>query len=79
MPAPARSGLNGTWKRLTAGKRRMGTTVVAMAGRYDQSDLNVYGAENDDEMDSILDALERANQAQERRRASSNPTLDRRR
>lgn len=28
--------------------------------RYDQADLNVYGAEDDFEMDVILDALERA-------------------
>jgi len=28
--------------------------------RYDQSDLNIYGAENDFEMDVILDAIERA-------------------
>lgn len=32
-----------------------------MGGRYDQSELNVYGAEDDEEMDAILDALERAN------------------
>lgn len=31
--------------------------VPHMDRRYDQSDLNVYGAEDDDEMDSILDAL----------------------
>ncbi len=28
--------------------------------KYDQNDLNTYGAEDDDEMDSILTALERA-------------------
>lgn len=50
-----------------------------MAGRYEQSDLNVYGAEDDDEMDAILDALERANDAPEPRAALPNPTLDRRR
>lgn len=50
-----------------------------MAGRYDQSDLNVYGAEDDEEMDAILDALERADQAPEAQRALPNPTLDRRR
>lgn len=66
------------WKR-AVGKRRLGTNVVAMAGRYDQSDLNVYGAQDDEEMDSILDALERANQAPEPRTALPNPTLDRRR
>lgn len=32
-----------------------------MGGRYDQSDLNTYGAEDDEELDLILDALERAN------------------
>jgi hypothetical protein len=32
-----------------------------MGERYDQSDLNIYGAEDDHEMDLILDALERAN------------------
>jgi hypothetical protein len=31
-----------------------------MGGRYDQSDLNTYGAEDDEEIDMILDALERA-------------------
>ncbi len=31
-------------------------------GRYDQLDLNTYGAEDDEDMDVILDALERANQ-----------------
>lgn len=36
-----------------------------MPGRYDQSDLNTYGAEDDDEMDSILAALERANDEHE--------------
>ncbi len=34
-----------------------------MTGRYDQSELNTYGAEDDAEMDSILDAIERANEA----------------
>lgn len=34
-----------------------------MAGRYDQSELNTYGAEDDEEMDSILDALDRASEA----------------
>jgi hypothetical protein len=34
-----------------------------MPGRYDQSDLNTYGAEDDDEMDSILAPVERANDA----------------
>ncbi|MCR6648548.1 MAG: hypothetical protein NVV70_10560 [Cellulomonas sp.] len=48
-------------------------------GRYDQSELNVYGAEDDEEMDAILDALERANQEPEPRKALPNPTLDRRR
>ena len=33
-----------------------------MTGRYDQSDLNVYGAEDDEDMDAILDALDRANE-----------------
>jgi hypothetical protein len=33
-----------------------------VTGRYDQSDLNVYGAEDDDDMDAILDALDRANE-----------------
>lgn len=50
-----------------------------MAGRYDQSELNVYGAEDDEEMDAILDALERANPAPEPKKGLPNPTLDRRR
>ncbi|MCG2803583.1 MAG: hypothetical protein L6311_16035 [Cellulomonas sp.] len=50
-----------------------------MAGRYDQSDLNVYGAKDDEEMDSILDALERANEQPEPPLTLPNPTLDRRR
>ncbi|WP_454778382.1 hypothetical protein [Georgenia muralis] len=50
-----------------------------MAGRYDQSDLNVYGAEDDEEMDTILHALERADEAPEPRATLPNPTLDRRR
>lgn len=29
-----------------------------MGRRYDQSDLNTYGAEDDEEMDSILMALD---------------------
>ena len=37
-------------------------SVVIMTGRYDQSDLNVYGAEDDEDMDAILDALDRANE-----------------
>ena len=36
------------------------TTVAAMSGRYNQGDLNTYGAEDDQEMDVILEALERA-------------------
>lgn len=31
-----------------------------MTGRYDPSDLNTYGAEDDAEMDQILDAIDRA-------------------
>lgn len=31
-----------------------------MTGRYDQGDLNTYGAEDDEEMDMILDALDAA-------------------
>jgi hypothetical protein len=31
-----------------------------MSGRYDQSELNVYGADDDDDMDAILDAVDRA-------------------
>ena len=50
-----------------------------MTGRYDQSELNVYGAEDDEEMDSILDALERANQAPKPSTELPNPTLDQRR
>ena len=57
----------------------LGTTVVDMPGRYDQMDLNVYGAEDDDEMDSILDALERADDQPEPPLTLPNPTLDRRR
>lgn len=56
-----------------------GTTVIAMAGRYDQGDLNVYGAQDDEEMDAILDALELANQSPEPPTALPNPTVDRRR
>lgn len=37
------------------------TCSVQSMGRYDQTDLNVYGAEDDDELDMILDALEKAN------------------
>ena len=48
-----------------------------MGGRYDQSDLNIYGAEDDEEMDAILDALERAVHAPEPRTALPNPTRDR--
>ena len=58
-------------------KRWLGTTVVAMGGRYDQSDLNIYGAEDEEEMDAILDALERAVHAPEPRTALPNPTRDR--
>ncbi|MCL3862949.1 hypothetical protein [Actinotalea sp. K2] len=50
-----------------------------MPGRYDQGDLNVYGAEDDEEMDAILNALERANLAPEPRTGLPNPTIDRRR
>ena len=50
-----------------------------MTGRYDQCELNVYGAEDDDEMDSILDALERADQQPASPSTLPNPTLDRRR
>lgn len=49
-----------------------------MGGRYDQSDLNVYGAEDDEEMDAILDALERAGDSPEPRTALPSPTRDRR-
>ena len=52
---------------------------MAMTGRYDQFELNTYGAEDDDEMDSILDALESANQQPEPPSPLPNPTLDRRR
>jgi len=31
-----------------------------MNGRWDQSDLNVYGAEVDEEMDTIMKALDEA-------------------
>lgn len=34
-----------------------------VTNRYDQSDLNIYGAEDDFEMDAILDALEKASSA----------------
>lgn len=34
-----------------------------MTDRYDQGDLNIYGAEDDFEMDAILGALEKANSA----------------
>ncbi|GEL48711.1 hypothetical protein CHO01_38270 [Cellulomonas hominis] len=40
--------------------REGGSAVDGITGRYDQSDLIVYGAEDDEKMDSILDALERA-------------------
>ncbi|WP_158220821.1 hypothetical protein [Kineosporia sp. R_H_3] len=33
-----------------------------MTRRYDQSELNTYGAEDDEEMDSILKAIDRANE-----------------
>lgn len=61
------------------GDRLDDATVTAMAGRYDQSALNVYGAEDDEEMDAILDAIERANQASAPRTAVPNPTLEQRR
>jgi len=48
-----------------------------MAGRYDQSELNTYGAEDDEEMDSILDALERANEVSKPPPVLPNPKLDR--
>ena len=32
-----------------------------MTGERDRSELNVYGAEDFEELDSILDALDRAN------------------
>lgn len=48
-----------------------------MAGRYDQNELNTYGAEDDEEMDSILDALERASEGPPPRPSLPNPTLDR--
>ena len=48
-----------------------------MTGRYEQSELNTYGAEDDEEMDSILDALERANGASKPTPALPNPKLDR--
>ncbi|MFS0701271.1 hypothetical protein AB6N24_14975 [Cellulomonas sp. 179-A 4D5 NHS] len=31
-----------------------------MERRYDQSDLNTYGAEDDEDMDAILRAIDRA-------------------
>ena len=31
-----------------------------MTNRYDPSDLNVYGAEDDEDTDNILEALEKA-------------------
>lgn len=34
-----------------------------MTDRYDQGDLNVYGAEDDFEMDAILDAVDKASSA----------------
>jgi hypothetical protein len=34
--------------------------VAVMTGRHDQSDLNTYGAEDDEEMDVIFEVLERA-------------------
>ena len=33
-----------------------------MSGRYDPSDLTTYGAMDDEELDMILDALDRANE-----------------
>jgi len=33
-----------------------------MTGRYDLSDLTTYGAMDDEELDMILDALDRANE-----------------
>jgi hypothetical protein len=33
-----------------------------MTGRYDASDLTTYGAMEDEELDMILDALDRANE-----------------
>lgn len=48
-----------------------------MPGRYDQSDLNTYGAEDDEEMDSILRALDRADEESKPSAALPNPKLDR--
>lgn len=48
-----------------AGRRTGDRYLPYMDKRYDQADLNVYGAQDDEEMDSILDALERANRDQE--------------
>lgn len=45
--------------------------VAAMSGRYDQGDLNTYGAEDDEEMDMILESLERASRTGDGGDASS--------
>jgi len=42
-----------------------------MGRRYDQSDLNTYGAEDDEEMDSILDALDCASAENDARAQAS--------
>jgi hypothetical protein len=31
-----------------------------MSGKYEQWELNTYGAEDDEELDTILDAIDRA-------------------
>ena len=36
-----------------------------MTNRYDQSDLNVYGAEDDEDMDRILEAIDKALESDE--------------
>jgi hypothetical protein len=48
-----------------------------MTGRYDRSEFNTYGAEDDEELDSILDALERANEVSDPPPALPNLNLDR--
>jgi hypothetical protein len=54
-----------------------GHTVEVMTGRYDRSEFNTYGAEDDEELDSILDALERANEVSDPPPALPNLNLDR--
>lgn len=48
-----------------------------MTGRYDHSELNTYGAEDDEEMESVLKAIDRANEESKPTPTLPNPKRDR--